>query len=78
MKICFTALLLLVILHTTKVKAQFLYPAADKFPNAECVKERDRWVKRKITLNPNLSLSDILKNGKTFQAKLLSELNFRQ
>merc|ERR1712178_492056 len=62
MKICFTALLLLVILHTTKVKAQFLYPAADKFPYAECVKERDRWVKRKITLNPNLSLSDILKN----------------
>ena len=77
MKICFTALLLLVILHTTKVEAQFLYPAADKFPNAECVKERDRWVKRKITLNPNLNLSDILKNGKSFKFDFNNELKFR-
>jgi hypothetical protein len=49
MKICFTALLLLVILHQhTTTTAQFLYPAADKFPGAECVKKRDEWVEKRV------------------------------
>jgi len=49
MKICFTALLLLVIFHQhTTTTAQFLYPAADKFPGAECVKKRDEWVEKRV------------------------------
>lgn len=42
MNTCFTLLM-------TVVAGQFLYPAKDKFPNAECAWTRDKWVESKLS-----------------------------
>ena len=55
MKVCFTLLLIV-------AKSQFPYPEADKFPEAECVKKRDKWVEDRVS-HSSEDTADIIQNG---------------
>lgn len=68
MKVCF-ALLLIV------AKSQFPYPEADKFPGAECVKKRDKWVEDRVSSEYSRT-AEIIQNGK-FKANSKLEKGFR-
>ena len=68
MKVCF-ALLLIV------AKSQFPYPEADKFPGAECVKKRDKWVEDRVSSEYSRT-AEIIQNGK-FKANSKLKKGFR-
>ena len=55
MKVCFALLLI-------EAVSQFPYPEADKFPDAECVKKRDKWVEDRISHSSEVT-ADIIQNG---------------